>query len=55
VIPRRAFDSAAVGEAAGDVDPGVVGARPESNVVRREVALELQVVINDLFEDVFLH
>lgn len=33
----------------------VLRARAEANVVGREVALELQVVINDLLEDVFLH
>jgi hypothetical protein len=34
---------------------GVVGSRAEADVVGREVSLELQVVINDLFKNVFLH
>jgi hypothetical protein len=33
----------------------MITSRVESHVVRREVALELQVVIDDLLQHVFLH
>jgi len=32
----------------------VIGARTEPDVMRGEVALELQVVVDDLLEDIFL-